>query len=746
MDKTLSVPSHILPGDVTDSTATGETTSRKSDVGMFTVPMASTDGHKTLGEEVAAPIQTSMQNLDDTVAKPSTRLEEIARLQLARIEEFAAGGRIGSRRHNVREKSDRDRDCQGSFGSEVKKQANVTTQKSNTEAESTVSSSTLISDTAAVEMSNNEWKLGSSVPERPPQTQGGESSTPVRARSSQPPRARSASDAKHVMRESLFDRDKHQEALSVLTDLNSEIQDRGSPEKHMKWWMKQGANATKESWSPYDNTINLFIASTLRLKEIGFMSETEILKHVAQAWESAIYTIPFEYRSSCRPEFIKASLHGRGSLIIQLRSRNSSESQEIKAYKNWFEQFCAPKTTLHWLYSIQVVDQAKRILKDTGLLSRVKVMDAMQAANGFEIYDLYLDGISSQSPRNDSLILKVKDREAANRMLSNGIMFEGYRYDVKVIDNPSLEICTQCAGYCHPSIMCTAPLACVKCGHDHRTSLCTSSERMCVNCWGRHAATDDICPIRQRIMSENRFLSNDEVLRLVGESRTWEADFVTPDSASPGPQPLPAKQDAASYDKPSGTQSLHTHTQETEPERTKSIDIKQVQVPTTSNSASQTRSKGEVGRENLHEWNEAAQKGPNDDLTEESWHALRDRMVRSQESFAKRWVTDAKTVPRQVLKLRSTKGKDNLFAKYIRTKEQPLIPIEEDKQPKWNEFPTNEPHLSQWWASDWNATEEDQEESLPVTVNRGSANHTYTHRFGRKTKRRPGDEQKESLL
>ena len=767
----MPVPSQLLQSDATPSTAAKGIQSSKSRNRVGTASEGSTGTYGTAREEHTTSTPSPVQDPDKTIVEPSACLEEIARLQLAKIEEFALKGRMDSKRESVRERSDLDGDCYVSAGNGVSKQANGDTQRPNAKAESKVSSFTLISDTAAVEPPSERFRPDSSDSERLLKAQidglswprhashltkpNQDSSSTKQAKpafvSSQPPRASPASHAKHVMRESLFDRDTHQEAFSVQPDLDSDSQDRDSFKKQTNRWMKQGANAIKKSWGPYEDTVNLFIKSTLRLKEIGSMSETEILEKVAQALDNAIYiSIPSEHWSSGVPEFIRAWIDGRGSLNLQLRTRNASDFNEIAHYKHSVEHFCEPRTSIHWLYSIQVMDQSKRLLRDTSFLSRAKTLDAMQVANGCEIYDLRLDSRSSRKPRNNRIILKIKDREAANQMLSSGILLEGCQYDTKVVDNPALELCMQCAGYCHAHILCKAPSACMNCGQDHRTSLCTSSERLCVNCWGPHAAIEDICPIRQRIISENQFPSDEEVLRLVAQSRTWETDFDISDSVLKGLLLLSEEQDTAPRDQPSNIDPLHGHTEKTEPERAEPTDRKQVQVSPSQSHASKTRSTYKLSQKSLQEWNKVARKGADDDLTEESWDALRHKMVQSQQSFAERWTPDktpSKPSRRQPTNPRSSfKPRENPFSKYIKSKEQPLIPVEDDHEPKWNEFPANAPHLSQWWASDWNATDEDGEESLPVRVTRGPSQYTYTHRFGKKTKKRPENEQRESLL
>lgn len=61
-----------------------------------------------------------------------------------------------------------------------------------------------------------------------------------------------------------------------------------------------------------------------------------------------------------------------------------------------------------------------------------------------------------------------------------------------------LKVCQNCWRFGHKAKACKAKVRCETCGLEHETKLCNSSSISCVNCKGKHLASDRDCPERLR--------------------------------------------------------------------------------------------------------------------------------------------------------------------------------------------------------------------------------------------------------
>lgn len=118
------------------------------------------------------------------------------------------------------------------------------------------------------------------------------------------------------------------------------------------------------------------------------------------------------------------------------------------------------------------------------------------------------------------VILEV-DHTSFEKLLDSGSVNVGFK-KCKIVHHVHITRCYKCCGYSHISTQCKNENACAKCGQNHKTSDCNSTNLECVNCCKlvnkyklkinvNHHAFSNKCEVLQRKINQiNREFSIDE--------------------------------------------------------------------------------------------------------------------------------------------------------------------------------------------------------------------------------------------
>ncbi|KAG7007228.1 hypothetical protein G7Y79_00011g031260 [Physcia stellaris] len=105
--------------------------------------------------------------------------------------------------------------------------------------------------------------------------------------------------------------------------------------------------------------------------------------------------------------------------------------------------------------------------------------------------------VSNEGLGKSSIIIDFNKPEPANRALTQGLIWDGERYDcVRWFEGDVFEQCYTCQAFEHYEMECGGEVRCGKCAGDHHTIYCNESFSKCVFCNGAHDSTDSNCPSR----------------------------------------------------------------------------------------------------------------------------------------------------------------------------------------------------------------------------------------------------------
>ena len=109
---------------------------------------------------------------------------------------------------------------------------------------------------------------------------------------------------------------------------------------------------------------------------------------------------------------------------------------------------------------------------------------------------------AGEKKKFSSLVVEVTSPEAANRLIEEGLAFEGAMlFCDSWVRNSTPHQCFNCYGYGHISRACKHPTRCGFCAENHATNdheKVAPGAQKCATCGGKHPAWGRNCPIRQK--------------------------------------------------------------------------------------------------------------------------------------------------------------------------------------------------------------------------------------------------------
>jgi hypothetical protein len=114
----------------------------------------------------------------------------------------------------------------------------------------------------------------------------------------------------------------------------------------------------------------------------------------------------------------------------------------------------------------------------------------------------------NEAAPTQSIVLFVPDIDHAVKLTEEGIRI-GYKHHqgVKYAPQTQIKRCFKCQDFGHKAMGCTRPTKCSKCGGDHDTRECVSTESKCANCGdANHRAWHRECPRQQKELERLRLV------------------------------------------------------------------------------------------------------------------------------------------------------------------------------------------------------------------------------------------------
>ena len=208
-------------------------------------------------------------------------------------------------------------------------------------------------------------------------------------------------------------------------------------------------------------------------------------------------------------ESIIAAHRARGGDII-LQTATIEARESLERNEDWARRACSSARTLR--QTTPVVIHGVRIAAINEKDQRATI-EAIKGANrtlhpGLEIVKVewpvcaHRTNGTGEKKKFSSLVVEVTSPEAANRLIEEGLAFEGtILFCDSWVRNSNPHQCFNCYGYGHIGRACKHPIRCGFCAGNHATNdheKVSPGVQKCATCGGKHPAWSKDCPIPQK--------------------------------------------------------------------------------------------------------------------------------------------------------------------------------------------------------------------------------------------------------
>jgi hypothetical protein len=193
---------------------------------------------------------------------------------------------------------------------------------------------------------------------------------------------------------------------------------------------------------------------------------------------------------------------------IQVRGHNvrvltptEREAALLRTNDKWVDQiFEGARTRGEDWHPIKIDDVAKTaVVGEDGHTIKDDFAQLFSAENGVSgvMKSFWL---SKGDKRTGSMAVFLASATEADRLRANRLVKVGGQiaFASEYVRMPRPTRCYNCNRYGHHQARCVHDTTCGKCAGEHRTSMCTATEKKCPACGEAHAVTDPGCPVYKR--------------------------------------------------------------------------------------------------------------------------------------------------------------------------------------------------------------------------------------------------------